>query len=62
MDLSSHIIALLLRQCVGHAEYSILDEDSVSISKAEWMDLLSAGCWYTSSRQHNPEEQNILHP
>lgn len=54
MHLSSHIIALLLRQCVVHAEYTLLDENNVSISKAEWVEFFfPAECWYTSSRRHS---------
>ena len=47
----------LLRQCVRHAEYNILDENNVSISKTETVDLLSAECWYTPSRQHAIETE-----
>ena len=36
--------SFLLRQCVGQAEYNILDEHNISISKTERVDLLSAEC------------------
>jgi len=51
--------SLLFRQCVGHAEYNILDEHNVSVSKAERLDLLSAECCYTPSRQHAITTQKI---
>jgi hypothetical protein len=38
MHLSSHITALLLRKCVAHAEYTLLDEHNFSTSKAEWVE------------------------